>query len=923
LKPFEKLHSLGQSIWYDNIQRSLLENGQLKGMIERGEIKGVTSNPSIFQNAIAKTTDYNFALQPMAWAGLSAEEIFWELAVKDIQDAADLFLPIYHTNNKMDGFVSLEVSPFFAKDTQKTVEQARQLWKKVNRPNLMIKIPATVEGLPAIRAAIADGINVNVTLIFSIVRYKEVIEAYLSGLEDRLRAGGSIEGIASVASFFVSRVDSKVDGALNALVESSKVKAADNSDLLGKAAIANAKLAFQEFKSEFSAERFGRLQQKGAQVQRPLWASTSTKNPNYRDVIYVEELIGPQTVNTMPPATLAAFLDHGKAEILIEKDIQAARASLAALEKLGIHMDVVTRELEDEGVKAFADAFTALIASVEERRLIQANALGGLVSAVKARVGKLEKDQFVERLHAHDPSLWTTNQKGQEEIRIRMDWTQAPWQSVELLAQLQTLLSECRAAGFTHALLLGMGGSSLAPEVLRLINGLTEYKGFMGLDLGVLDSTNPDEVTLARQKYPIATTLYIVASKSGTTGEINAFFQYFWQEVKAQFGDSAGSRFIAITDPATKLDLLARERGFWKVFNANPYVGGRNSALTAFGLVPAALVGVDVSDFLTNIQATAKTCLAGYQANANPGVVLGAVLAEATLAGRDKLTVATDPDWSSFGNWLEQLVAESSGKNDKGIVPVSNEPQVSPDRYGPDRLFVYLRKNGSADAFCSQLSQRNHPVLVLDVNSTADLGRQFYIWEIATATACSILGVNSFDQPDVQDAKTRTLAGIAAFKQTGKLETGTSILKLPDAEAFTNQALDLKGIGSMDALIDKYLTAVLNKTDYVAINAFLPRTLAMENLMQQLRKAIVEKFGNAVTLGFGPRFLHSTGQLHKGGPNSGVFIEFTADPKHELAIPEEGISFGTFSMAQALGDYQALEAKGRRLLRIHLHKPAG
>ncbi len=923
MKSFEKLHSLGQSIWYDNIQRSLLENGQLKGMIERGEIKGVTSNPSIFQNAIAKTTDYNFALQPMAWAGLSAEEIFWELAVKDIQDAADLFLPLYKASQKMDGFVSLEVSPLYAKETQKTVEQARQLWKKVNRPNLMVKIPATVEGLPAIRAAIADGINVNVTLIFSILRYKEVIEAYLSGLEDRLRAGGSIDGIASVASFFVSRVDSKVDGALNALVASGKIAAANSSELLGKAAIANARLAYQEFKSAFAAERFVRLKQNGAQVQRPLWASTSTKNPNYRDVIYIEELIGPQTVNTMPPATLIAFLDHGNAEILIEKDIAGARASLTTLEKLGIQMDEVTRELEDEGVKAFADAFTALIDSVEERRLIQVNALGGLASAVKDRVGQLEKDQFVERLHAHDPSLWTDDEKGQQEILIRMDWTQAPWQSEELLPQLQTLLPECRAAGFTHALLLGMGGSSLAPEVLRLINGQTEHLGSLGLDLGVLDSTNPDEVSLARQKYTIASTLYIVASKSGTTGEINAFFQYFWQEVKAVFGESTGSRFIAITDPATKLDQLARARGFWKVFNANPQVGGRNSALTAFGLVPAALVGVDIADFLKKIQTTAKTCLAGGKLTANPGVVLGAVLAEATQAGRDKLTVVTDPDWSSFGNWLEQLVAESSGKNGKGIVPVANEPRVSQDRYGPDRLFVYLRKNGSVDEHCSQLIERNHPVLVIDVSSTADLGRQFYIWEIATATACSILGVNSFDQPDVQDAKTRTLDGIAAFKQTGKLETGNTILNLPDAEAFTNQNLDIKGIGSMDALIDKYLSTVLHKTDYVAINAFLPRTLAMESLMQQLRKAILEKFGNAVTLGFGPRFLHSTGQLHKGGPNSGVFIEFTADPKHELTIPEEGISFGTFSMAQALGDYQALEAKARRLLRIHLHKPMG
>lgn len=922
MKPIEKLHTLGQSIWYDNIQRSLLENGQLKGMIERGEIKGVTSNPSIFQNAIAKTSDYDLALQPMAWSGLTTEEIFWELAIKDIQDAADLFLPLYEASQKMDGYVSLEVSPFFAKDSQKTIEQARQLWQKVNRPNLMIKIPATLEGLTAIRTAIADGINVNVTLIFSIERYQAVIEAYLGGLEDRLQAGGDIAGIASVASFFVSRVDTKVDALLESMVSADKITPASLSELQGKAAIANARLAYQEFMSAFATERFEQLKRKGAQVQRPLWASTSTKNPKYRDVVYLEELIGPHTVNTVPPATLVAFLDHGNAEMTLEKDLIGSKKALEDLEKIGISLQRVTAELENEGVQAFADAFTKLLESIEVRRTLHAENVTGLKKAIKARLEKLESDRFVERLYAHDPSLWTTDEKGQQEIRIRMDWTKAPWQSEVIVPQVRTLLAECRAAGFTHALLLGMGGSSLAPEVERLINGQTEFQGNKGLDLGVLDSTNPDEVAQARQNYPIRSTLYIVASKSGTTGEINAFFQYFWQEVKTEFGEAAGSRFAAITDPATKLDQMARELKFWKVFNANPQVGGRNSALTAFGLVPAALIGVDVEDYLRKVQHAAVRCSAINRVTANPGVVLGVILAEAALAGRDKLTVFSDPEWSSFGSWLEQLIAESSGKDGHGIVPIAGEPRVQAERYGSDRFFVYFRKSGGQDDLLSQLTRKGHPSLIMDVRSVSDLGVQFYLWEIATATACSILGVNSFDQPDVQDAKTRTLAGIAAFKQTGKLETGDAVLNLPDADAFTNQAINLKGIGSMDALIDKYLVQVLKKNDYVAINAFLPRTPAMENLMQQLRKAILEKFGNAVTLGFGPRFLHSTGQLHKGGPNSGVFIEFTADPKQDFSIPGEGVSFGTFSMAQALGDFQALSAKGRRLLRIHMHKPA-
>ncbi|PKN83786.1 MAG: transaldolase, partial [Chloroflexi bacterium HGW-Chloroflexi-7] len=281
----DALHKLGQSLWYDNIQRSLLNNGALKAMIESGEIKGVTSNPSIFNNAIAKSTDYDSALQPLAWSGLNAEEIFWELAVKDIQDAADLFAPLYKSTAHKDGYVSLEVSPYLARDTRSTVREAKRLWQKVNRPNLMIKIPATLEGLPAIRESISEGININVTLIFSLDRYQAVINAFLSGLEDRAKKGLSIESIASVASFFVSRVDTKVDDLL------AKKYPVEGAALLGKAAIANAKLAYELFLKEFSTDRFTKLAQKGAQKQRPLWASTSTKNPNYRDVIYIEELI--------------------------------------------------------------------------------------------------------------------------------------------------------------------------------------------------------------------------------------------------------------------------------------------------------------------------------------------------------------------------------------------------------------------------------------------------------------------------------------------------------------------------------------------------------------------------------------------------------------------------------------------------------
>lgn len=365
----QQLHQAGQSIWYDNIQRGLLVSGALAGMIDRGEIRGVTSNPTIFMNAMTKSKDYDAGLAPLIQAGRTGEEIFWQLAVEDIMAGADLLAPLYRQSQAGDGYISLEVSPELAHDTATTLSEARRLWQLVNRPNLMIKIPATQVSLPAIAAAIADGININVTLIFSRQRYAEVMEAYLQGLEQRAAAGLPLERIASVASFFVSRVDSKVDGHLAALIAGGGQHAAQAQRLLGKAAVANAKLAYADYQAVFGGERFLRLQASGAAVQRPLWASTSTKNPDYPELMYVDQLIGPDTVNTVPPQTLAALLDHGVVRPgTVAEDLPAAAQALAELEELGIAMRVVTQELEDEGVASFAHAYHEVVARMEAHR---------------------------------------------------------------------------------------------------------------------------------------------------------------------------------------------------------------------------------------------------------------------------------------------------------------------------------------------------------------------------------------------------------------------------------------------------------------------------------------------------------------------------------------------------------------------------
>jgi transaldolase/glucose-6-phosphate isomerase len=903
----QKLTAIGQSLWLDNIQRRLLEAGELAAMVARGDVRGVTSNPSIFQNAIAKTHDYDAALVPLAWSGWDAERIFWQLAEEDIRAATDVFLPLYEESEGSDGYVSIEVSPLIANDTEATVAQARELWEKIAHPNLMVKIPATKAGIPAIRRSIASGLNINVTLIFSLTRYAEVMDAYLSGLEDRLAAGRPIDHVASVASFFVSRVDTKVDDRLPV-----------NSPLRGKAAVANAKLAYEAFRHVFGSERFAKLQMQKARIQRPLWASTSTKNPAYPDTLYVDELIGPATVNTVPPQTLEAFREHGKAEETLTRDVEKSREEITAIEREKISMDQVTQELEDEGVKAFADAFEGLLKTIDERRKDAVDKLGPLAAPVSKRIAKLEVDSVSARLRAGDPTLWTKDAAGQAEVKIRLGWLKSPETSREAIPEIRAFADELHRSGIGRVLLLGMGGSSLAPEVFSLV--MTDAPG--AGNFAILDSTDPAQVAAVTKRFPPEQTLFIVSSKSGETAEVSAFFNYFWERSERELGKRTGEHFIAITDPGTPLQRLALERGFRKIFLADQNVGGRYSVLTHFGLVPAGLMGVDLTRLLASAARMESQCAASagsdhhrnIPAARNPGLVLGAVIGEAALGGRDKLTLIADPALAPFGSWLEQLIAESSGKKGKGIVPVDGEPVGKPGDYANDRLFVYLRRDGKHDSAIAALQKAGRPVVIFTIDDSYDLGGEFYRWEVAIAVACAVMGVNAFDQPDVQDSKDRTKSKIAAFAKKGELDVGKPAWKKGQVRIYSRRKVTANSFA-------KILADFLSKSregDYVAINAYLPRDHKMHGVLQKLRKAIRAKTGCATMVGFGPRFQHSTGQLHKGGPNSGLFLQITADPIKDIEIPTQDMTFGVMERAQALGDYEALAARGRRILRVHL-----
>ncbi len=526
---------------------------------------------------------------------------------------------------------------------------------------------------------------------------------------------------------------------------------------------------------------------------------------------------------------------------------------------------------------------------------MERDALGPLLAPVEKQLTQLKSNSVNDRLWAHDPTLWTDDPAGQAEVKIRLGWLDLPNTSRKLAKEVTAFAQEVKTAGIKKTLLLGMGGSSLGPEVMSLAFDLEPGT------FAILDSTDPAQVADAAKNFPPEETLYIVASKSGGTAETMSAFYYFWEQ---SGGD--GSHFVAITDPGSNLEKLAKENNFRKVFFADSAVGGRYSALTAFGLVPAALQGIDANKALDSA--------ASMMDDAEEALFLGAVMGTAALNGRDKLTLITDSAFASFGAWAEQLIAESTGKEGKGIVPVDDETLLAPEKYGNDRYFVYLRKDGERDNFVAQLKDIGQPVLVIQTGDSYSLFKEFYRWEYATAIACHILGVNAFDQPNVEDAKVQARAQIDAYSQKGVLDEGEAAWEGENGKIFTNADL---AVTSLKSAFDSFL-ALGQEGDYVSIHAYLPRNEQTSASLQKLRDAVQEKTGLATTLGFGPRFLHSTGQLHKGGANNGVFIQITTDVEMDIEIPTQGMSFGTLERAQALGDYAALLANGRRVLRVHL-----
>ncbi|MBW1988232.1 MAG: bifunctional transaldolase/phosoglucose isomerase [Deltaproteobacteria bacterium] len=916
-----KLHEVresGQSVWCDFIRRLFVASGGLALWIDRG-VSGVSSNPSIFEKAIAASQDYDGDLKALSGQSLSVDRVYENLVVADVRMAADILSAVYQKSGGADGFVTLGMDPGVFQDKDKMVSEATRLFTAVGRKNLMIKVPATGPGLSAMRDLVAAGINVNAALGFSSRACLAAAAAVLDGLSGLSQKGPTAPGglpaerLGTLVSVYVGKMDDWLNAAL----------AGAGAETGGmRPGVAMARVIHDDFENLLSERPAADLAGRGARLPRVMFASMGVNNPTLPETHYAENLVLPRTVSTLPPRTLAAFLEEGGVPAG-GADLGEARERVRRMGK-AVDLEAAMDALQRRTLADYVTIHRRLRRNIEQRRGLIVSAkktwnehLGPVEKETQKALERLKKDNVLARIWEMDHTVWKPDP---EEIRNRLGWMFAPETMAEAGAGLAAFARELKEEGFTHALLLGMGGSSLAPELFA--------KTFSPpvLDLAVLDSTDPDCVRAMTARSDPAKTLYIVSSKSGGTTETLSFMKYCYNLVVDALGEKeAGRRFAAVTDPGSGLFAAAEKLGFRKVFLNDPNVGGRYSALTYFGLAPAALSGVDCERLLRRAQAAAANahpCNCPVDGD-NSAARLGAAMAAAAAAGRDKLTIVTSPSIAAFGPWAEQLVAESTGKEGKGVFPVSGEPVAAPEGYGDDRLFVYLRMVGehARDAEVAALEKAGHPVIRLHLRDLYDLGGEFFRWEMATAIAGHLLGINPFDQPNVESAKKAAKEMVAAYREKGSLPEREPAAMDGPIRVYADESVS--GIrGALQSLFSRLREKP--PRSYLAVCAFLAPSQEVDSALAALRREAAKKYRIAATAEYGPRFLHSTGQLHKGDAGNGLFIQLMADHQKDLPIPDEAgkpgssLSFGVLLRAQAMGDEKALRDAGRPVVGFHL-----
>ena len=931
MNPLHALDQHGQSVWFDYIQRSLIWTGQLHRMVTDDGLKGLTSSPTTFDRAMGDSPDYSPALAALVADGLDPREAYEQLAVEDLRWACDVLQGVYYDSDGRDGFCCLPVSPHVADDPMEIFDEANRLWEMVGRDNLMITVAGTQSALTVLPELISHGINVNVTMLFSPARYQAVHDAYIQGIEELVRAGGDPSSVASVASFFVSRIDTLIDSQIDAQVSDAEVEARPGlTQLRGRAATAIAKLAYRAYQTTVASDRWTHLADQGARPQRLLWSSTVPADPLAPATRYVEALIAPDTIVSLAPSTYEALRDSTDLQPSGFDDVGAAIADLSALADAGISIDEATALLEEEAAHVFIESYDRLVATVQSARVaIMGEAqpsmdlsLGEHDAAVETLTSRLDDAGFTRRLWARDSSLFDPESKYDADPPLGwLDVVEEMGPYTEGLVEFQDRLE---ADEVESVVLVGMGGSSLAADAWARMFGQLDGSP----ELLVLDSTVPAQIRAVEAEISPEETVFIVASKSGQTVEALSLGAYFGQS-------ASPDQFVAITDPESELEATAAERGFSGVFPADPEIGGRYAALSPFGMVPAAAMGLDTDELLDRAQLMVGSCSEAVPAYENPGVLLGAAIGELAKAGRDKLAIVLSPALEGLGPWLQQLIAESTGKDDKGIVPVIGESLAGPDRYGDDRAFVYIAlEDDDGDTQSDVLEKLDalhssgHPVLTFALSDLRDVAQEMFRWQIAAATAGFVIGVNPFDQPDVQVSKTLTNELLEAYVRDGTLPEAPNqrLLATTDGLSIFADAKDvdvLEGSSVQDVLRNHLGRA--RPGDYVSVQAFIEMSEANNALLDRIRLQLSEGRQLATMVDIGPRYLHVTGQLHKGGRNRGLFLQLTCDDPEDIPIPEQGYSFGVLKAAQQTGDFMAMVQRDRRIVRVHLGTdvPAG
>ncbi len=906
-----ELHDLGQSTWLNYLRNSVIRSGKLAEWIDWG-VQGVTANALVYERAIAGSHDYDAAILGAMAEGKSAGTTHELLMVDDIQRAADVLHPVFESTNRRDGFVSFELNPSRLGDVTNAVAEVRLITHHIDRPNVMVEIPATSIGIDAIRALTADGVSVNVTHLSSIAVYEKAAAAYIEGLAEYISSHSVWRTTpTAVASFSLNPIDMAVDAWLDE---------AGRPELRGKTAIALAKVLYARYRQLFSGPAWEKMTTQNARPLRPKWTRTTPRDFLYDETHYVNELIGSDTIVTFSPLTLTAFLNRGRVGETISQGLDAAEAHLAQLNALGLDLEDLSAKMQRKRLMAADRNFQSLVHTVINKRdeletgwRPMTEKLGAAQGLLYDGLQDLCRNQIICRIWSHDHTVWKPRPT---EITNRLGWLTVMDAMAERTERLGQFAADLVNEGYTHALLLGMGGSSLAPELFQKTFGKGTYPRnipYPYLELVVVDTTDADAIHAAEAAVDLARTLVIVSTKSGGTVETLSAFKYFYNKLLDEVGpEEVGRHFIGITDPGSKIVEMGRRYAFRELFINDPNIGGRYSALSYFGLVPAALVGVDLARLLeraANAASNATPCDCEAIAG-NDAARLGAALGRLALAGRDKVTFITSDALASFGDWVEQLVAESLGKEGKGILPVVGEPLAPMETYGRDRLFIYLRLEGDRrhDPFVDALAEAGHPVITLKLKDTYDIGGQFVLWEMATAIAGYFLRINPFDQPNVEAAKIKAREIVAEYAARGSLPVGDFAELSPQA-----------------------LAGFLEKAkpgDYVSLQAYVRPTPETDEALQSLRQTIHLRTGLATTAGYGPRFLHSTGQLHKGDQGNGLFIQFISDAMEDVPIPDEagasasGMSFNVLKKAQALGDARALLDNHRRLITFDVGQDA-